>query len=232
MTQAFYSIATPIGNLSDITTRAVDILSSVDFVVAEDTRHTGQLLAHLGIKKPLLSFRDGPSQVMDRLLRAIEERIDVGQIGAYVTDAGTPGVSDPGWRLMALLDRKGVMASPIPGPSAVTAIMSVVPVPLSEYRFVGFLPKKKGYQTALSNLAAYMDANAGSGIVFFESPHRIRRTLEDFARQGSYYVIIGRELTKKFETIGKGALDQEMISQLPDRGEYVVVLTAQANPSM
>ncbi len=224
MPQAFYSVATPIGNLGDITSRAVDILSSVDFVVAEDTRHTGQLLAHLGIKKPLLSFRDGPTHVMDRLLNAIRLRLGAGESAAYVTDAGTPGISDPGWRLMAIVRDMDIVITPIPGPSAVTALLSVCHIPIDEYRFIGFLPKKKGYQTKLAELVEYLAAGSGRAVILYESPHRVRRTLTDIMAHGPVYALIGRELTKKFETIESGLLTTDLIARLPDRGEYAVML--------
>lgn len=225
MAQAFYSVATPIGNLGDITARAVDILSSVDFVVAEDTRHTGQLLAHLGIKKPLLSFRDGPTHVMDRLLAAIRSRLESGESGAYVTDAGTPGISDPGWRLMVMVREVGVTMVPVPGASALTALLSVCHVPIEEYRFIGFLPKKKGYQTKLADIAQYLNGSHDRGVILYESPHRIRRTLTDLSSLGLFYAIVGRELTKRFETIERGVLEQEFIARLPERGEYVILIT-------
>ncbi len=219
-------VATPIGNRDDITTRAVQTLGEVDFIVAEDTRHTGQLLSFYGIKKPLLSFRDAPQPVMDRTLQAIRERLDSGETGAYVTDAGTPGISDPGWRLVAMLHDQGQTVVPIPGPSAVTTLLSVAAMPLDEYRFIGFLPKKKGYQTKLQELVAYLDAKEPRGIVFYESPKRIKKTLTDLLKINEKLVLtIGRELTKKFETIYFGPLTEKFINQLPEKGEYVVLLT-------
>ncbi len=220
----FYSVATPIGNRDDITTRALQVLGEVDFIVAEDTRHSGELLAYYGIKKPLISFRDAPKPVMDRALKQIQDRLAKGESGAYMTDAGTPGISDPGWRLMAILVERNIIPVPIPGPSAVIALMSVADIPLEEYRFIGFLPKKKGYQTKLKELADYLSV-AERGVVFYESPHRIRRTLTDFSTyKPEVKVIIGRELTKKFETIYRASLSSEFIATLPGKGEYVILL--------
>lgn len=224
MKPSFYSVATPIGNRDDITTRALQVLGDVDFIVAEDTRHTGELLAYYGIKKPLISFRDSPSAVMQRSIKMVQERVKKGESGAYVTDAGTPGISDPGWRLIeSLLDDATI--SPIPGPAAVTALVSVADIPLDEYRFIGFLPKKKGYQTKLAELADYLNHKDKRGVVFYESPRRIRKTLTDLLGVNSKLkVVVGRELTKKFETISRSQLSTAFIKTLPEKGEYVVLL--------
>lgn len=224
MKPCFYSVATPIGNRDDITTRALQVLGDVDFIVAEDTRHTGELLAYYGIKKPLISFRDAPSAVMQRSIKQVQDRIAKGQNGAYVTDAGTPGVSDPGWRLIESLLADATIA-PIPGPAAVTALVSIAHVPLDEYRFIGFLPKKKGYQTKLAELCDYLNHKEKRAVVFYESPRRIRKTLTDFMGVNSKLkVIIGRELTKKFETVSRAQLSTSGIKSLPEKGEYVVLL--------
>ncbi len=225
MNQPFYIVATPIGNRDDITSRAIQILGGVDFIVAEDTRHTGQLISFYGIKKPFISFRDAPPRVMEHALADIKERIVKGESGAYVTDAGTPGISDPGWRLVQTLEALGVMISPIPGPSAVTALLSVAHVPIREYRFVGFLPKKKGHRSQLQDLIGYLQAGEERAVVFYESPNRIRKTLTDFMQlDGKLSATLGRELTKKFETIYRGPLSPELITQLPEKGEYTVLL--------
>lgn len=224
MKPCFYSVATPIGNRDDITTRALQVLGDVDFIVAEDTRHTGELLAYYGIKKPLISFRDAPSAVMSRSIKHVQDRVKQGESGAYVTDAGTPGISDPGWRLIeSLLDDATII--PIPGPAAVTALVSVANMPFDEYRFIGFLPKKKGYQTKLAELCDYLTHKDKRAVVFYESPRRIRKTLTDFCGVNSKLkVIAGRELTKKFETISRGQLSAALIKTLPEKGEYVVLL--------
>jgi 16S rRNA (cytidine1402-2'-O)-methyltransferase len=224
MKPSFFIVATPIGNRDDITTRALQVLGDVQFVVAEDTRHTGELLAYLGIKKPLISFRDAPSGVMQRSIKQVQERTDRGESGAYVTDAGTPGISDPGWRLIeSLLDRATIV--PVPGPAAVTTLVSVCQIPLDEYRFIGFLPKKKGYQTKLQELTDYLNHKEKRGVVFYESPRRIRKTLADFmALNAKLQTVAGRELTKKFETIYRVPLSASFIKSLPEKGEYVVLL--------
>ena len=225
MASNFYIIATPIGNRDDITTRAMQVLGDINFIVAEDTRHTGELLAYFGIKKPLISFRDAPVPVMNRALKQIKGRLRKNESGAYVTDAGTPGVSDPGWRLISALLPLGVIPIPIPGPSAVTALLSVIDVPLDEYRFIGFLPKKKGYQTKINELNLYLRHKERRGIILYESPKRVHKTLTDMMKLNPKLgAIIGRELTKKFETIYRGKLTDKFIANLPEKGEYVVFI--------
>lgn len=220
----FFIVATPIGNRSDMTTRAIQVLGDADFIVAEDTRHTGELLAYYGIKKPLISFRDAPKAIIDHSLKQIKDRLEKGENGAYVTDAGTPGVSDPGWRLVTEVLSLATVV-PIPGPSAGTSLISAAHVPLDEYRFLGFLPKKKGYQTKIEDLIGYLQSKEKRGVVFYESPRRIRKTLTDFLKKKTeLHAIIGRELTKKFETIYRGQITEEFIKQLPEKGEYVVLI--------
>jgi 16S rRNA (cytidine1402-2'-O)-methyltransferase len=220
-----FIVATPIGNRDDISTRSMQVLGDVDFIAAEDTRHTGQLLAFIGVKKPMISFRDAPSPVMNRSLLQICDRLNKGQSGAYVTDAGTPGISDPGWRLVEAVLQINTQVVPIPGPSAITALLSVAHMALDEYRFIGFLPKKKGHQTKLEDIAAYLDVKETRGVVFYESPARIRKTLQDMmAIMPEARVLIGRELTKKFETIYRSKLTKDFIDQLPEKGEYVILL--------
>lgn len=226
MTPQFFIIATPIGNRDDITTRAIQTLGEVDFIVAEDTRHTGQLMALYGIKKPFISFRDAPSVIMDRSIKEVLDRLSRGESGAYVTDAGTPGVSDPGWRLVQALKSATIPLTALPGPAAVTMLISLADVPLEEYRFVGFLPKKKGFQTKVTDLVGYLNHKEIRGVVFYESPNRIRATLTDFMSQSpKLQAIVGRELTKKFETVYYGPLTKDFITALPEKGEYVVLLT-------
>ncbi len=223
MPQLFYVVATPIGNRDDISIRALKILGSVDFIVAEDTRHSGELLSMYGVKKPMLSFRDAPTPVMDRCLSEVMQRVNEGQTGAYITDAGTPGISDPGWRLVKALQEAGTIITPIPGASAVTALLSVADIPLDEYRFIGFLPKKKGNQTKLQELVDYLNHKDARGVVIYESPNRVRKTLTDFMIVNpNLYVVIGRELTKKFESLYRGKLTKELVQSLPEKGEYAI----------
>ncbi len=221
----FYVVATPIGNRQDISTRAMQILSEINFIVAEDTRHTGQLMAYYGIKKPLISWRAAPRAVVDKALRQIHERILAGESGALVSDAGTPGVSDPGWRLVKALGEWNITVAPIPGASAAVTILSVVDVAVAEYRFIGFLPKKKGHQTLIADCVNYLKSGKDRAVIFFESPRRIQRTLGEFlAAPRPFYLVIGRELTKHFETIYRGNLNAALIATLPQKGEYTVVV--------
>ena len=221
----FYIVATPIGNRDDMTTRSLQVLGDVDFIAAEDTRHTGQLLSYYGVKKPLISLRDGPTVITNRALSQIADRLKEGQSGAYVTDAGTPSISDPGWRLVDVLLELNADVVPIPGPSAVTALLSVANIGLDEYRFVGFLPKKKGHQTKMEELASYLNSKETRGVMLFESPARVKKSLTEFMTlMPTARAIIGRELTKKFESVYRGLLSEEFIKELPEKGEYVILI--------
>ena len=227
MIPRFFIVATPIGNRDDITTRALQVLGEANFIVAEDTRHTGQLLSFYGIKKPFISFRDAPAPVIKRSLEAILERLDKGETGAYVTDAGTPGVSDPGWRLVHALLEKNITVSSLPGPSAVTTLVSLAATPLDEYRFLGFLPKKKGFQTKLDDIVSYLDHKEARAVVFYESPKRVQETLTDLAAKTSgLHALVGRELTKKFEEYlrGKPAELLQATQKRSLKGEFVVMI--------
>lgn len=220
-----YIIATPIGNREDITERAKRILGEVSFVAAEDTRHSGQLLAGYNIHKPLISFHDGPTNIMERAEREIITRLAEGD-GAYITDAGTPGVSDPGWRLIDGVKNAGHEVVPIPGPSSAITLLSAFDKQLDEYRFVGFLPKKKGHQTLIKELVEYLSGGKNRGVVFFESPMRVDKTLREFKNIDSELAaFVGRELTKQFESFYSGQITDEFIECLPAKGEYVVLVT-------
>lgn len=220
MAGKLYIVATPIGNLGDITFRAIETLKSVDAVVAEDTRVTAKLLARYEIKKPMLSLRARSARAyFENAARMVAE----GQSLAYVTDAGTPGISDPGPLLVSLVrewcGEDAVLA--IPGPSALTAALSVVGVPTSEFVFLGFLPHKKGRQKAL-------DALVGEDrlIVLYESPYRIRKLLSELKeRMPERILIISHELTKLHEHTAHGTpgeLALRLGRDIPERGEFVV----------
>ena len=193
---ALYVVATPIGNLGDITLRALDILQRVDRVAAEDTRVSGQLLAHFNISKPLMSIREHNER---EAAAGVVARIAAGEAVAYVSDAGTPAVSDPGARLVAAVRAAGLKVVPIPGASAVTTALSAAGVESGAWLFHGFLPPKPGARRAqLQSLAALPVA-----LVFYEAPHRIEETLADMADvfDSARGVTLARELTKRFETI-------------------------------
>jgi len=226
---ALYVVATPIGNLGDITLRALDTLKGADRVAAEDTRVSGQLLAHFGIRKPLVSIREhNEREAAERVIGWIA----AGEAVAYVSDAGTPTISDPGARLVAAVRAAQCAVVPVPGVSAVATALSAAGVESDAWLFHGFLPPKPGArQAALQALAALPCA-----LVFYEAPHRIAETLADMARVfgGARRVALARELTKKFESIVTMPLadvDEWFAGDANRaRGEFVVVVHAPADP--
>ena len=219
-----FVVATPIGNLEDITLRAITVLKEVDVVAAEDTRQTRKLLTKYGINTPMLSVHQhSKSAKLDQLV----EQLQRGKTIALVSDAGTPNVADPGGKLVERAREAGIAVVPIPGASAVTAILSVAGIPTDSFMFAGFLPKKKGRQTLLKELK-----ELAVPIVLFESPNRILKTLTELKQiLGSREVIIGRELTKLHEEILKLSLDNAIkhFTQHPPRGEFVIVVTPDYN---
>lgn len=220
MTGTLHIVATPIGNLSDLSPRAIDILKSVDYILAEDTRVTLNLLRHAGIEKRLISYSEHSSEAKDKV---IIDNLSGGENYALVSDAGTPGVSDPGARIVGLALEAGIPVLPVPGPSAVTAIVSVFGVPAPSFHFWGFFPQKKIRQR---ELLEWFDAVPGVH-VFFESPFRVLKTFESclLPLQG-YRVVVGREMTKKFETYRHGTPRDvfDAISKEPVKGEFCVAV--------
>lgn len=220
---ALYVVATPIGNLGDITLRALDILQRVDRVAAEDTRVSGQLLAHFNISKPLVSIREhNEREAADGVIA----RIVAGDAVAYVSDAGTPAVSDPGARLVAAVRAADLRVVPIPGASAVTTALSAAGVAPGTWLFHGFLPPRTGARRAqLQSLAALSAA-----LVFYEAPHRIEEALADMADvlDSARQVTLARELTKRFEAIVTLPLADACAWLAADpnnvRGEFVVIV--------
>ena len=220
---ALYVVATPIGNLGDITLRALDVLKSVDRVAAEDTRVSGQLLAHFDIRKPLVSIREhNEREAADK----VSAWIAAGEAVAYVSDAGTPAISDPGARLVTAVRAAGMTVVPIPGASAVTTALSAAGLESGQWLFHGFLPPKTGARRAqLQSLATLPCA-----LVFYEAPHRIEETLADMAAvlDGSRAVTLARELTKKFESIVTLPLHDAPAWLAADpnhvRGKFVVIV--------
>ncbi len=223
-----FVVATPIGNLEDLTPRARQILNDVDLVAAEDTRHTGRLLSHFGIKKPQIALHDhNEESAVPKLLEALKE----GKSIALVSDAGTPLISDPGYRLVSAAHEAGVTVSPVPGASAVTAALSVSGLPTDRFCFEGFLPSKK--PARLKRLREICDEP--NSMLFFESVHRIKATIDDLcevygADRGAF---IGRELSKMHEQCVSSTLGEmaEMIEsgQIPTKGEFVVVVEGNKN---
>ena len=223
MSGTLFVVATPIGNLEDLTPRARQTLAEVDLIAAEDTRHTGRLLSHFGVKTRLLALHDhNEAELADKVI----DMILAGQSVALVSDAGTPLVSDPGYRLVKAAHQRGALVTPIPGPSALTAVLSVAGLPTDRFCFEGFLPaKKKARLDVLTGLK-----NEVRTMVFYESVHRIEGALA--ALSGTFgtdrIAFLGRELTKMHEQCVYGTLG-EIHAQLLDglitrKGEFVIVV--------
>lgn len=218
-----YVVATPIGNLEDMSARALKVLSQVDWIAAEDTRHSRVLLQHYGITTPLISLHAHNEQARTEQLL---ERLLKGEDGALISDAGTPLISDPGTVLVARLRAAGVRVSPVPGPSAVMAALSCAGLPTTRFSFEGFLSSRASARQA--QLAALKGQPYTR--VFYEAPHRIMDTLADMRQiwGGDHACVVARELTKRFESFIGQTLD-EVIAHFeahPDqvRGEMVVLL--------
>ena len=195
-----FIVATPIGNLEDITLRALRILKTVDLIAAEDTRHTRKLLTHYDISTPLTSYHDHNEATK---VPVLVETLLAGKNIALVSDAGTPCISDPGYRLVKGAVEADIPVVPIPGPSMLTALMSVGGLPTDRFAFEGFLPAKQGQrQRALRELC-----REKRPLIFYESPHRLLSTLTDLAQIfGDRRIVVGRELTKQFEEILRGPI--------------------------
>ena len=220
---ALFIVATPIGNLSDITIRAVDVLKSVDFIAAEDTRHSAKLLSHFDINTPLRAYHDhgGEAQV-DRIIGLLKE----GKQVALISDAGTPLISDPGYRLVKEVVSLGVQVVPIPGPCALVAALSAAGLPSDAFAFQGFpAAKSAARKSAFSELA--QDERT---LIFYESPHRIRDSLQDMCDVfgGERQAVLARELTKTYETFLSGSF-AELLEILDSdanqlKGEMIVLV--------
>ncbi|MDG6774000.1 16S rRNA (cytidine(1402)-2'-O)-methyltransferase [Thiomicrorhabdus sp. ZW0627] len=218
-----YIVATPIGNLKDITHRAVEILSSVDWIAAEDTRHTQKLLQALMIQRPLISLHDHNEQARSTQLL---ERLQQGESGALVSDAGTPLINDPGFHLVKLLRQQGVEVVPIPGPSAVITALCAAGLPTDRFSYEGFLPAKN--QKRLDVLEGLK--NDTRTLVFYESPHRLMDTLAamESVFGESRQMVAAREMTKTFEQFVSGSV-AEVVAYFTEnsdkvRGEFVLMV--------
>ncbi|TMD16350.1 MAG: 16S rRNA (cytidine(1402)-2'-O)-methyltransferase [Chloroflexi bacterium] len=214
-----YLVSTPIGNLDDITLRALHVLETVDLIAAEDTRHTLKLLTHFGLRRPLVSLHAHNEQ---RQLAAILERLQHHDV-ALVSDAGTPALSDPGVRLVSAAVASGQEVIPVPGPSAVLAALVASGLPTNQFTFLGFLPRRRGELERLLREAA----ESRRTFLFFESPHRMLKTLAIMAAAiGPRSVVVARELTKKHEEFLRGTPAElsEHFQRVPPRGELTVVV--------
>lgn len=215
-----YLVATPIGNLSDITLRALETLRQVDVIASEDTRKTGRLLHHFEISKPQISFHEhNEEKAGQKILRLLEE----GQSVAVVSDAGTPGISDPGYSIVRKVIEAGLPLTMIPGATAVIMAVVLSGLPAHSFTFRGFPPRKSGKRQRF--LA--VDAASPHTLIFYESPYRLRAFLQDaLAVYGDRETAVCNELTKLYETIHRGKLSEMMahFAEEEPRGEYVVVI--------
>ncbi len=216
-----YVVATPIGNLEDITYRAVRILNEVDLIAAEDTRHSRKLLAHFGIQKTLVSYHDHNEQQRQKELVG---RLKAGEDIALISDAGTPCIADPGYRLISSCHEAEIRVVPIPGPSALITALSAAGVSTDRFAFEGYLPNKaKGRTDLLKQLNGEQRT-----LVFYETPHRLLATLDDLVEVlgADRPLVIARELTKMYEEFFRGTASEAVarFSREPARGELVLVL--------
>ncbi len=225
-------VATPIGNMGDITFRALWNLKECSVIYAEDTRVVSKLLAHYGIRKSLQRL---DAAMEGKKSKEVLERVLSGEHVVYVSDAGTPGISDPGARLVALVREGGGLVDAIPGPSSLTAALSIAGLASPEFAFLGFAPHKKGRQTFVKRVAAMVRPGSPQGgipVVLFESPHRIQKLLSELEVVKVRKVHIGRELTKLHEEMLSGTpkeLAADLKKRKAERGEFVVIIEPQSS---
>lgn len=229
MTGTLYVVATPIGNLEDMTFRAVRVLQEADWIAAEDTRHTGKLLQHFQIKTPQISYHEHNRQ---QRLPELLDKLQAGKAIALVTDAGMPGISDPGYELVRACADAGMLVVPVPGASAGVTALSAAGLPTDRFVFEGFLPAKgKERRDRLQALAT-----ESRTLVLYESPHRLRQTLRDLAEQlgADRAIVLARELTKLHEEFWRGTVAEAM-QEFGDRqpqGEFTLVIAGDEAPSV
>jgi len=221
MTGTLYIVATPIGNLEDITLRALRILKQVDRIACEDTRHTRKLLEHHGINRPLVSYHEHNEAAATT---ALIGRLLGGESIALVSDAGTPLVSDPGYRVVAAARQRGIAVTPIPGPSALLAALAASGLPTDAFHFAGFLPARRAERRGILEKLAGEPAT----VVCYETPHRILETLEDIEQVlGARRIALARELTKIHEEFlfgDAGSVRQALASRPAVKGEITLVI--------
>ncbi|MEH2457241.1 16S rRNA (cytidine(1402)-2'-O)-methyltransferase [Nostoc sp.] len=219
--RTLYIVGTPIGNLEDMTFRAVRILQTVDIIAAEDTRHTGKLLQHFQVKTPQVSYHE--HNRTSRIPELLEHLVNDKAI-ALVSDAGMPGISDPGYELVKACIEAGISVVPIPGASAAITALSAAGLPTDRFVFEGFLPSKSQHrQEHLESLQT-----ESRTLIFYESPHRLRDTLQDLAEVwgSDRQIVLGRELTKLYEEFWRGTIAEAIAhySQREPQGEYTLVV--------
>ena len=219
-----YIVPTPIGNLEDITLRAVRILKEVDFILAEDTRTSSVLMKHLGVDKPLRSHHKFNEHAT---VQVVADAIDAGRDVALVSDAGTPGISDPGFLLVRTCVERGIEVETLPGATAFVPALVQSGLPCDRFCFEGFLPQKKGRKKRIEALA-----DEERSMIFYESPFRIVKCLEQLAEVlgGDREVSVSREITKKFEQTVRGTLSEvaEHFKQHTPKGEFVIVVAGRS----
>jgi len=225
-----FIVATPIGNLEDISLRALQVLKEVDLILCEDTRKTKKLLAHYNIKTPVLSYHQHSKiEKMKRIFKMLQR----GKNLALVSDSGTPGISDPGNKLIDFLHQKTntqVKIIPIPGPSSLLALASISGLPMDKFVFLGFPPHKNKRNRFFEELLCQLK-NFKHPVIFYESPYRIIKTLEDIYERIqpfdlNYQAVVGREITKKFEAIYRGTIKEviEKIKHDKIKGEFTAII--------
>jgi len=218
---ALYIVPTPIGNMADITRRAIDVLTDVDLILAEDTRTSGILLKHLGISKPMMAYHQHNEH---KVLQKVIDHLKTGETAALVSDAGTPGISDPAFLIIRECVRENLPVSCLPGPVAFIPALVCSGLPCDRFIFEGFLPHKKGRQTRLNVLK-----DETRTMVFYESPHRLLKTLGQFAEVfgDERLASVSREISKVYEETIRGTL-AEIITHFetsPIKGEFVIILS-------
>ena len=224
MESGLYVVATPIGNLGDMSQRAVEVLREVALVAAEDTRHSQRLMMHYGIDTPMLAYHDHSDA---RAMTRVVDRLVAGESVALVSDAGTPLISDPGYRLVREVQDRGFAVHPVPGPCAAIAALSASGLPTDRFRFEGFLPSRAG---ARRNRLLELAREAAT-IILYEAPHRVLDTLEAVGEVlgGDREAVLAREITKTFETIRRGTVEELHAFVAADghqqKGEIVLLVT-------
>ena len=215
-----YLVATPIGNLGDITLRALETLRGVDLIASEDTRKTGRLLKHFDIHKPQISFHEhNEARAGERILARLKE----GQSVALVTNAGTPGIADPGFTLVRRVVEAGLPVTMIPGPTALVMALVLSGLPVHSFTFRGFPPRKRGRRRRFLET----DHQSPHTLIFYESPHRLEAFLQDALDVfGDRPAALANDLTKRYERVWRGTLSSLLatVREEPPRGEYIVVI--------
>ncbi len=224
---ALYVVATPIGNLGDMVPRAVEVLQKVDVIAAEDTRHSARLMAHFSIDTPLVAYHDHTDE---RQVSQLLERLSSGQSVGLISDAGTPLVSDPGYRLVRAAREAGIRVVPVPGACAMVAALSASGLPSDRFSFEGFLPAKSGQRINRLQLLVTDERT----LIFYEAPHRIEACLRDMAEVfgEDREAVIAREITKTFETIKGGSLADlsDFVRSDPNQRKGEIVLMVRGKP--